>query len=127
VKKLPLGNVAVLSEDDPVNGHRPSADVLFRSVAREFGPQALAVLMTGMGEDGAAGMGEIQSAGGITIAQSRKTCVVYGMPKAAIERGYATQIADLQDLPNILQAHCAADRSASDEGDVSGKATSAGN
>jgi two-component system chemotaxis response regulator CheB len=106
VKKLPLGNVAVLSEEDPVNGHRPSADVLFRSVAREFGPQAVGVLMTGMGEDGAAGLGEIQSAGGLTIAQSRKTCVVYGMPKAAIERGFANHIVDLQDLPAMLQAQC---------------------
>ena len=72
-------------------------------------------------------MGEIQSAGGITIAQSRKTCVVFGMPKAAIERGYAMQIADLQDLPNILQAHCAGDRSSHYEGDVSSRSTSAGN
>jgi two-component system, chemotaxis family, protein-glutamate methylesterase/glutaminase len=127
VKKLPLGNVVVLSEDDPVNGHRPSADVLFRSVAREFGPQAVAVLMTGMGEDGAAGMGEIQAAGGITVAQSRKTCVVYGMPKAAIERGYAMQVADLQDLPNILQAHSAIERSSADDGNVGSKATTAGN
>lgn len=125
VKKLPLGNVVVLNEDNPVNGHRPSADVLFRSVAHEFGPQALAVLMTGMGEDGAAGMGEIQSAGGLTIAQSRKTCVVFGMPKAAIERGFATHTVDLQDLPSILQMQCSGDRGHGDEGDTS-KATSAG-
>src|SRR5277367_1513332 len=89
VKKLPLGNVAVLGEDAPVNGHRPSVDVLFHSVAVEFGAQATAVLMTGMGEDGAVGLGEIRAAGGYTIAQSQATCVVYGMPKAAIERGYA--------------------------------------
>ncbi len=106
VKKMPLGNVAVLGDDIPVNGHRPSVDVLFHSVAAEFGSQAMAVLMTGMGEDGAAGLGEIRAAGGFTVAQSRKTCVVFGMPKAAIERGYAMRIADLQDLPSVLQAQC---------------------
>jgi len=125
VKKLPLGNVAVLADDAPVNGHRPSVDVLFHSVAEEFGPQAMAVLMTGMGEDGATGLGEIRAAGGFTVAQSRETCVVFGMPKAAIERGYAMRIADLQDLPNILQAQCGPDRSRGDTSDVK-RATSAG-
>jgi two-component system, chemotaxis family, protein-glutamate methylesterase/glutaminase len=125
VKKLPLGNVAILSEDGPVNGHRPSVDVLFHSIAAEFGPQAMAVLMTGMGEDGANGLGEIRAAGGFTVAQSQATCVVFGMPKAAIERGYAMRIADLQELPNILQAQCAADRSRGDHSDVK-RATSTG-
>jgi two-component system, chemotaxis family, protein-glutamate methylesterase/glutaminase len=114
VKKFPLGNVAILSEEAPVNGHRPSVDVLFHSIAEEFGPQAMAVLMTGMGEDGAVGLGEIRAAGGFTVAQSQETCVVFGMPKAAIERGYAMRIADLQDLPNILQAQCAPDRGRGD-------------
>jgi two-component system chemotaxis response regulator CheB len=107
VMKLPLGNVALLSEDAPVNGHRPSVDVLFRSVAEVFGAQATGVLMTGMGEDGAVGLGEIRAAGGFTVAQSQQTCVVFGMPKAAIERGYAIRVADLQELPQILQAQCA--------------------
>jgi two-component system, chemotaxis family, protein-glutamate methylesterase/glutaminase len=111
VRKLPLGNVAVLSEEAPVNGHRPSVDVLFRSVAEEFGTQVTAVLMTGMGEDGAFGLGEIQASGGYTVAQSRETCVVYGMPKAAIERGFAARIADLQELPHLLQERCLQDRS----------------
>jgi two-component system, chemotaxis family, protein-glutamate methylesterase/glutaminase len=130
VKKLPLGNVVVMADDDPVNGHRPSVDVLFHSVAEKFGPQAMGVLMTGMGEDGATGLGEIMAAGGFTVAQSQETCVVFGMPKAAIERGYAMRIADLQDLPNILLAQCAPDRSRGDStrtdtGDVK-RATSAG-
>ena len=125
VKILPLGNVAVLVDEAPVNGHRPSVDVLFRSVAAEFGPQAMAVLMTGMGEDGAAGLGEIRAAGGFTVVQSQETCVVFGMPKAAIERGYAMRIADLQDLPGILQAQCAPDRGRGDTTEVK-KATSAG-
>jgi two-component system chemotaxis response regulator CheB len=110
VKKLPLGNVVLLGDDPPVNGHRPSVDVLFHSIAVEFGSQAAAVLMTGMGEDGAAGLGEIRTAGGFTVAQSERTCVVYGMPKAAIERGYAMRVADLQDLPHILLSQCATDR-----------------
>jgi two-component system chemotaxis response regulator CheB len=107
VKKLPLGNVAILNEDALVNGHRPSVDVLFHSVAEVFGPQAMAVLMTGMGEDGAFGLGEIRAAGGFTVAQSQETCVVFGMPKAAIERGFAMRIANLQDIPGILQGQCA--------------------
>src|SRR6266404_1016504 len=89
VRRLPLGDVAVLSDDPRVNGHRPSVDVLFRSVAEEFGSKSIAVLMTGMGDDGAQGMGEVKAAGGMTIAQSEDSCVVFGMPKAAIDRGYA--------------------------------------
>src|SRR4030088_1309975 len=118
VKKFPLGNVAILNEDAPVNGHRPSVDVLFHSIAEEFGPQAMAVLMTGMGEDGAVGLGEIRAAGGYTVAQSQDTCVVFGMPKAAIERGYAMRIANLQDLPNLLQAQCAPERGRPENAEV---------
>lgn len=110
VRRMPLGNIAVLSDEDKVNGHRPSVDVLFRSVANEFGPQSVAVLMTGMGEDGAEGMGMIKTAGGITIAQSESSCVVYGMPKAAIERGYASRVVPLDAMANAIQAQCAADR-----------------
>lgn len=115
VRRLPLGNVAMLTDEEPVNGHRPSVDVLFRSVAEEFGSQAVAVLMTGMGEDGAAGMGAIQSAGGLTVAQSQKTCVVFGMPKAAIERGFATRVVDLNDLPTLLQQQCSTSHTTGDE------------
>src|ERR1700704_5162025 len=118
VKKLPLGNVALLSDEAPVNGHRPSVDILFRSVAEVFGTQAMAVLMTGMGEDGAVGLGEVRSAGGYTVAQSQQTCVVFGMPKAAIERGYAMRVADLQDLPHILQAQCAPERGRPENAEV---------
>ena len=125
VKKLPLGNVAILADEPPVNGHRPSVDVLFRSVADQFGAQAMAVLMTGMGEDGAAGMGVVRAAGGLTVAQSEKTCVVFGMPKAAIERGYAMRTAHLQDLPALLQAQCARDSGITEDAE-SRRSTSAG-
>jgi two-component system, chemotaxis family, protein-glutamate methylesterase/glutaminase len=106
VKRMPLGDIIVLSDDDRVNGHRPSVDVLFRSVAQEFGNNALAVLMTGMGEDGAEGMNAIKRAGGMTVAQSEDSCVVFGMPKAAIERGYAIRVVPLDAMANTLQAQC---------------------
>jgi len=126
VKKLPLGNVAVLNEDSPVNGHRPSADVLFRSVAQEFGAQVLGVLMTGMGDDGADGLGEILSAGGITVAQDRESCVVFGMPKAAIERGFAMHVVGLQELPNFLQGQCSGDLAPRNDEEI-GRGIGAGN
>jgi len=106
VKRLPLGDIAVLSDDPRVNGHRPSADVLLRSVAEEFRGQAVGILMTGMGDDGAEGLGAVKKAGGLTIAQSEESCVVYGMPKAAIERGYATRVVALDVMSVTLQAVC---------------------
>lgn len=106
VKRLPMGDVAVLNDEGPVNGHRPSVNVLFRSLANEFGRNGIGVLMTGMGDDGAEGLGEIKKAGGVTIAQSEESCVVFGMPKAAIERGYATRVVALDVLSSTLQALC---------------------
>jgi two-component system, chemotaxis family, protein-glutamate methylesterase/glutaminase len=106
VKRLPLGDVAVLSDEPRVNGHRPSADVLFRSVAEEFGARALGLIMTGMGDDGANGLGSIKAAGGVTIAQSEQSCIVFGMPKAAIERGHAMRVVDLEGMASALQNHC---------------------
>jgi two-component system chemotaxis response regulator CheB len=106
VKRLTMGDIVVLNEDARVNGHRPSADVLFNSAAEEFGPQTVAVIMTGMGDDGAEGLGAVKRAGGMTIAQSEESCVVYGMPKAAIERGYATRVIALDGLSSTLQALC---------------------
>lgn len=111
MKRLPLGDVVVLSDDARVNGHRPSVDVLFGSLA-EFGENGVAVLMTGMGDDGAMGMGAVKASGGLTIAQSEASCVVYGMPKAAIERGFALRVVDLEALANTLQVNCISNRSA---------------
>ncbi len=81
VRRMEHGDIAVLVDQPRVNGHRPSVDVLFHSVAHEFGNRAVAVLMTGMGDDGAAGLGAVQAAGGYTIAQSPDTCVVDSMPR----------------------------------------------
>jgi two-component system, chemotaxis family, protein-glutamate methylesterase/glutaminase len=106
VKRMPMGDVVILSDDERVNGHRPSVDVLLRSVAEEFHVQAIGVLMTGMGDDGAEGLGAIKKQGGMTIAQSEDSCVVYGMPKAAIERGYAIRVVGLDVMGATLQALC---------------------
>src|SRR5437588_7442152 len=106
VKRMPLGDIVVLSDDPRVNGHRPSVDVLFRSVAQEFGSQALALIMTGMGDDGADAMGAVKAAGGMTIAQSEDSCVVFGMPKAAIDKGHAVRVVALDALANTLQVQC---------------------
>jgi two-component system chemotaxis response regulator CheB len=107
VKHMPLGDVVVLTEGEKVNGHRPSVDVLMNSVATEFGERALGVLMTGMGEDGAEGLGAIKNCGGLTIAQAEESCVVYGMPRVAVERGHAMRVVALEALANTLQAQCA--------------------
>jgi two-component system chemotaxis response regulator CheB len=106
VKRLPLGDVVVLNEEARVNGHRPSADVLLRSVAEEFKANAIGVLMTGMGDDGAEGLGMVKKEGGMTLAQSEESCVVYGMPKAAIERGYAIRVVGLDVMGATLQSLC---------------------
>jgi two-component system chemotaxis response regulator CheB len=107
VRRMSLGNMVVLSDEERVNGHRPSVDVLFQSAASEFGSQSIGLIMTGMGEDGAEGLGVMKRAGAITIAQSEQSCVVFGMPKAAIERGYAQRVVSLELLANTLTAQCA--------------------
>lgn len=107
VRRTGAGHIAVVSESARVNGHRPSADVLFRSVAKEFGDQAIALLMTGMGDDGVEAILAIKKAGGLTLAQDSSSCVVDSMPRGAIERGYVTRVVDLEDLPSFLYAQCA--------------------
>jgi len=111
VRRMPKGDIVVLYDTPRVNGHRPSVDVLFHSLANEFGSQGIALLMTGMGEDGAEGMGAVKGAGGLTIAQSEESCVVDGMPRAAIERGHAIRVVPLDALANTLLAQCLGERS----------------
>ena len=115
VRRMEHGNIAVLVDQPRVNGHRPSVDVLFQSVAQEFGNRTMAVLMTGMGEDGAAGMGAVQAAGGITLAQSPDTCVVDSMPRSAISRGFASRVVSLSSLAGVIQSKCIPDRTSADE------------
>lgn len=98
VEKRSLAGLCRLNDEPPRNGHRPSADVLFRSVAAEYGNSAIAVIMTGMGRDGAVELGAVYRAGGVTIAQDEASCIVYGMPRAAVEAGVVTEIVALHDL-----------------------------
>jgi two-component system chemotaxis response regulator CheB len=81
-----------------VNRHRPSVDVLFRSVAKCAGSNALGVIMTGMGDDGAAGLLEMRNAGAYTVAQDEASCVVYGMPKEAVKRGGVERTVTLDQI-----------------------------
>ncbi|TWI62112.1 two-component system chemotaxis response regulator CheB [Pseudoduganella lurida] len=87
-----------------VNRHRPSVDVLFRSVAKNAGANALGIIMTGMGDDGAAGLLEMRKAGARTVAQDEESCVVYGMPKEAVKRGAVEKTVTLKAIDKeILQ------------------------
>ena len=118
VRRMPRGDMAVLSDGPPVNGHRPSVDVMFHSVAQEFGLTAVGILMTGMGEDGAEGLGAIKAAGGMTVAQSEDTCVVSGMPRAAILKGHANKIVPLDTMGAFLvNQYGGGDRAASEKSD----------
>jgi two-component system chemotaxis response regulator CheB len=85
-----------------VSRHRPSVNVLFRSVAQAAGPNAVGVILTGMGDDGADGMLEMRRAGAATIAQDEESCVVFGMPKAAIDRGAVDGVVSLQGMPGAI-------------------------
>lgn len=90
--------VCELSDGPPVNRHRPSVDVLFRSAANCAGHNAIGVILTGMGKDGARGMLEMKQAGAHTLAQDEASCVVYGMPKEAVALGGASEIVALKEM-----------------------------
>jgi two-component system chemotaxis response regulator CheB len=96
--------VAHLSDAPPVNRHRPSVDVLFRSAAQNAGKNALGVILTGMGRDGAQGMLEMQQAGAYTFAQDEASCVVFGMPREAIATGGVSEIAPLAEMTRRVMA-----------------------
>jgi len=97
--------VCELSQADPVNRHRPSVDVLFRSAANNAGKNAIGIILTGMGKDGAAGMKEMHDVGAHTFAQDEASCVVFGMPKEAIAHGGVDDIVPLGDLAKRILAH----------------------
>ncbi len=94
--------VCRLNDGPPVNRHRPSVDVLFRSVATNAGQNAVGVILTGMGDDGAAGLLEMKQAGARTVAQDEASCVVFGMPKEAIKRGAADRVLPLADISSAV-------------------------
>jgi len=96
--------VCRLDDGQPVNRHKPSVDVLFRSVAQQAGRNAIGVILTGMGKDGAEGLKEMRDAGSPTIAQDEATCVVYGMPREAVALGAAVQVLGLHEIPGRLRA-----------------------
>jgi two-component system chemotaxis response regulator CheB len=86
-----------------ISGHRPSVDVLFQSVAQAAGANAVGVLLTGMGEDGAEGLLAMKQAGAVTLAQDEASCVVFGMPRAAIERGAVDQVLPLGAIGEVVR------------------------
>jgi two-component system chemotaxis response regulator CheB len=98
------GNQAIvrLTHDDPVNRHRPSVDVLFHSCAEVARDNAIGVLLTGMGDDGARGLLAMRQAGARTVAQDEASSVIFGMPRAAIERGAAEQIVPLNGMADAV-------------------------
>lgn len=102
VERKSLGGVVHLDDTALVSGHKPSADVLFESIAKNYGKNSIAVIMTGMGKDGAKKIGEIYRSGGYTLGQNQESCVVYGMPKVAHEHGYLHGQFSLIDLPGKL-------------------------
>ncbi|MES2263105.1 MAG: chemotaxis response regulator protein-glutamate methylesterase [Pseudomonadota bacterium] len=96
-----------IDQNEPVNRHRPSVDVLFRSAAQSAGKNAVGVILTGMGKDGAAGMLEMRNAGAYNFAQDEASCVVFGMPREAIALGGAHEVGALQALPGMVLGYLA--------------------
>jgi two-component system chemotaxis response regulator CheB len=97
-----------IEQSAPVNRHRPSVDVLFRSAAQAAGKNAVGVILTGMGKDGASGMLEMKAAGATNFAQDEASCVVFGMPREAIAVGAVHEIGALSALPGMVLGHLAA-------------------
>ena len=96
-----------IRDGPPVSRHRPSVDVLFRSVARTAGGNALGIIMTGMGDDGARGLKEMREAGAHTLGQDEDSCVVYGMPKEALKQGAVERVLPLGEIPAAILASMA--------------------
>jgi two-component system chemotaxis response regulator CheB len=96
-----------IDQAEPVNRHRPSVDVLFRSAAQCAGKNAVGVILTGMGKDGAAGMLEMKNAGAYNFAQDEASCVVFGMPREAIAVGATHEVGALQALPGMVLGYLA--------------------
>lgn len=108
LKRSGANYVVQLDSGPPVNRHRPSVDVLFRSTAEQAGRNAIGVLLTGMGKDGASGLLAMRNAGAPTLAQDEATSLVFGMPREAIALGAATEVAALDDVAAHMMALAAA-------------------
>jgi two-component system chemotaxis response regulator CheB len=104
VRTTPRGYTVGVMEGPRVSGHRPSVDVLFRSVAKAAGKNALGIILTGMGADGAQGMLEMRKAGAHTLGQDADSSVVYGMPKAAFDLGGVEHQVPLAFMPQRIIA-----------------------
>jgi two-component system chemotaxis response regulator CheB len=102
VEEKRLARIVHLDDLPPVHGHKPSVDILFASVAKAYRNRACALIMTGMGKDGAEAMGDIYEAGGMTAAQDAGSCVVFGMPKVAIGLGYVRQVLPLAEIHEFI-------------------------
>jgi two-component system chemotaxis response regulator CheB len=99
------GSVVVALDEEPRDAlHRPSADVLMASAAEVYGPLALGVVLTGMGSDGTEGLRAIREKGGLTLAEAEETCVIYGMPKAALEAGVVHRVVPLEKIAGEILA-----------------------
>jgi len=94
---------SIVSNETEKNRFAPCIDHLFLSGAENFGRKAIGILLTGMGEDGVKGLGEIKNAGGLTIAQDKTSCVVYGMPRVAVEKGAVTRVLPLNEISNEIE------------------------
>jgi two-component system, chemotaxis family, protein-glutamate methylesterase/glutaminase len=105
IKRDGTGYWISLNQNDKVNRHRPSVDVLFESAAEMAGPGVTGILLTGMGDDGARGLLKIKATGGRTIAQSASTCIVFGMPRRAIELGAANKILSPAEIVQQINEH----------------------
>ncbi len=102
IEKKSLASIIHLEDTELVNGHKPSAGVLFDSIAKNYGNRSIAVIMTGMGKDGAREIGEVYREGGMTIAQDATSCIVYGMPRVAVEHNYIRKIVSLDDMAKTI-------------------------
>jgi two-component system chemotaxis response regulator CheB len=104
VRRSGMGLQGELLQSEPVNRHRPSVEVLFASAAKIVGPNAIGVMLTGMGKDGAQGMLAMRRAGAWNIGQDQDSCVVYGMPREAAIIGALDEVAPLREVPQRILA-----------------------
>jgi two-component system chemotaxis response regulator CheB len=104
VERSGANYIARVQDGEPVNRHKPSVEVLFKSAARVVGPNALGIMLTGMGADGAKAMKELRDAGSYNLVQDDATCVVFGMPREAINAGAAHEVLPLQQIaPKLIE------------------------